>query len=154
MIALADTLAPEQIALSLKSTDRKAAIREAASLLQNAHDVLDWETLLAGLEKSAPCLDHGEGDFAICLPHVRTDAVRAMVMSVARYLEGLSFPDSTKPVRYIFCIGVPKAMDKDYLRIVGLLTRILREPEYESELRAAKTANDFIEVLTRLEAKL
>jgi PTS system nitrogen regulatory IIA component len=154
MISIADTLDLDRIRLKLTSTNRAEAIRETADLLRTASEVLDWEALCEGLIRSAPCLaEHGR-DFSICLPHVRTDAVHTMVMSVGRAVPGIVVPDLPEPARYIFCIGVPKALDSDYLRIVGLLTRILKAPVAEAELRTAATAEDFLDVLTRLETEL
>jgi mannitol/fructose-specific phosphotransferase system IIA component (Ntr-type) len=154
MIAIADTLRPESVRLTLTATSGPAAIDEVAALLETAPAVLDWDELHAGLHRSAPCLAENDAAFAICLPHVRTDAVNKMVMGVGRSLEGFRFAGCALPVRYVFCVGVPKAMASDYLRIVGLLARILKEPAAESALAAAETPVEFINQLSALEAKL
>jgi mannitol/fructose-specific phosphotransferase system IIA component (Ntr-type) len=154
MISIADTLRPERIRLALTATSSTAAIRETAGLLQNVTEVLDWAALSADVLRSAPCLSEQGSDFAICLPHARTDAVKTMVMSIGRSVEGIAFPDCAEPVRYIFCIGVPKALASDYLRIVGLLARILKDPRAEAELRAVSTPAAFLDWLTALEARL
>ena len=67
---------------------------------------------------------------------------------------GVAFPEVELPVRYIFCIAVPRALAADYLRIVGLLARVFKDPAAERELRAAETSGDFIGLLSRREAKL
>ena len=121
MIALADTLTADRIGLALEAPDHHAAIRIVADLLRGAEDVLDWEELAESLRGACPCLAESGGSFAICLPHARTDSVHAMVMSAGRFDAGIAFPGCALPVRYIFCIGVPKAMENDYLRILGLL---------------------------------
>lgn len=154
MISIADTLRPERIRLALAASDRDAAIRETASLLQSAPTVLDWDTLLADLFKSAPCLCDRDSAFAFCLPHARTDAVSTMVMSLGLAPDGIPFPECERAVRYIFCIGVPKALATDYLRIVGLLTRILKDPANEAMLRTASTPAELLDELTALEARL
>ena len=154
MISIADTLRPERIRLSLTATAPEAAIRETAALLQSTPEVLDWNALLAGLLSRAPCLAERDADFAFCLPHARTEAVNTMVMSIGIAPDGLVFPDCEKPVRYIFCIALPQAMATDYLRIVGLLTRILRDPANEAMLRSAPSATELIDELTGLEARL
>ena len=154
MISIADTLRPERIRLALAATTGDAAIRETAALLRSSPEVLDWKTLLAGLLNRAPCIAEEGSDFAFCLPHTRTDAVSTMVMSIGISAAGIVFPDCEKPARYIFCIGVPKALAADYLRIVGLLTRILKDPRNEAALRAAGSAGELIEELSELEARL
>ena len=45
-------------------------------------------------------------------------------------------------------------MANDYLRIVGLLVRILKDPATEERLRAAKSGTEFVDCLSELESKL
>lgn len=154
MISIADTLEPDRVRLSLNSTISSIAIDEVAAALRNVSEVLDWDELHAGLHRSAPCLAETGGEFALCLPHARTDAVTSMVMAVGRSAKGVQFKGCGAPVRYIFCIGVPKALANDYLRIVGLLARILKQPKTEQALRNAQTPIEFIHHLSVLEASL
>ena len=154
MISIADTLEPERIRLSLTSKVTSIAIDEVAASLRNVPEVLDWDELHAGLHRSAPCIAETGGAFALCLPHARTDAVTSMVMAVGRSLEGVNYQGCSSPVRYIFCIGVPKALANDYLRIVGLLARILKLPRTEQALANAQTPIEFLHHLNVLEATL
>jgi PTS system nitrogen regulatory IIA component len=154
MISIADTLSLDRIRLQLDAADGTAAILETANLLRNVPAVLDWPSLYAGMLKAAPCLSEQGSDFAICLPHARTEAVSGMVMSIGRSLNGIAFSASPSRVRYLFCIGVPQALAQDYFRIVGLLMRILRSVTMEEPLRRAKTPKDFLNHLSALEAKL
>jgi len=154
MISILDTLHPESVSLQLGATTGREAIHETAELLRGRLPVLDWDQLHAALYKSAPCLTEDGGNFGLCLPHARTDAVASMVMSVGFSRHGVEFSGCAVPVRYIFCIGVPKTMANDYLRIVGLLVRILKDPETEAQLRSSLTAADFIQRMTELEVKL
>lgn len=154
MITIADTLTTDRVALDLVAADHHTAIQQVADLLENVPEVLDWEALCCGLRASAPCLTERGAPFAICLPHARTDAVTGMVMSVGRFMDTIPFPDCEHAIRYVFCIGVPKAMASDYLRIVGLLARILKEPGSEALLHEAQSPQEFVERLSRLEARL
>jgi mannitol/fructose-specific phosphotransferase system IIA component (Ntr-type) len=154
MITIADTLAPDRIRLNLPAQPGPAAIDEVAEMLRNAPEVVDWEVLHELLPRSSPCLVEAGGEFAVCLPHARTDAVTSMVMAVGRSPEGLPFEGCIAPVRYIFCIGVPKALATDYLRIVGLLARILKHPATEAALRDVESPQKFIDELSVLEATL
>jgi PTS system nitrogen regulatory IIA component len=154
MIAIADTLDSDCVALNLTSTTSREAIEETASLLRGQLPVLDWEDLRANLHKSAPCLTEADGTFSLCLPHARTDSVTTMVMSVGISRVGVPMSGCEVPVRYIFCIGVPRTMANDYLRIVGLLVRILKDPQTELRLRTAASGDEFVQRLTELEVKL
>jgi PTS system nitrogen regulatory IIA component len=154
MITVADLLRPDHIALQLRASDPKSAIDEVAGLLKNVPEVLDFPALLKGVHSSAPCLPEPGGGFALCIPHTRGECVSEMVMSVGRSEAGIVFPNVEIPVRYIFCIAVPRALAADYLRIVGLLARVFKDRSAEAELRAAATGSDFIDLLSRREAKL
>jgi len=154
MITIADILPADHVALDLVETTPRAAIDEVAALMRNDIAVADWSALLTGVRAVAPCLPEAEGGFAICIPHTRGECVSAMVMSVGRSAAGIAFPGVDLPVRYIFCIAVPRALAADYLRIVGLLARVFKDPTAERELHAADTPSGFIALLSHREAKL
>lgn len=153
MITIADILRPDHVLLNVRGSTPESAIGEVAAPLRTDERVLDWEPLLAGFFKVAPCLP-ASPQFAICIPHTRTDHVTSLVMSVGRSVEGIRFPGSAVPVRYLFCIGVQLALAADYLRIVGLLARIVKDPASEARLRTATTGLEFVQALSRLEARL
>jgi PTS system nitrogen regulatory IIA component len=154
MIPLIDTIAPNGVLLHAKSVSLAAAVAEVAAPLRTDPRVIHWEKLFGGMRKMPTCLADCDGDFALCIPHAKTDAVLTMVMSIGRFDAGLTVPDCPQPVRYLFCIAVPTTHDSDYLRIVGLLARMLNDRSTEALLRAAETPEEFIATLARLEAKL
>ena len=154
MITVGTLLRPDHVALDLESTTPVAAIDEVAALVKSHPAVLDWEALLAGVHASAPCLPEPGGGFSLCIPHTRGECVDSMVMSVGRSEAGIVFPGVELPVRYLFCIAVPRSLAADYLRIVGLLARVFKDPQTEGDLRAAATVPEFVELLSRREAKL
>jgi PTS system nitrogen regulatory IIA component len=154
MITIESLLPLDHIALDLAAETPQAAIDEVAALVKNHPAVIDWEAMRKGVHGSAPCLPENAGAFSICLPHTRGECVSRMVMSVGRSAAGIAFSGVEFPVHYIFCIAVPRALAADYLRIVGLLARIFKDPAAERELRAATAASVFIEHLSRREAKL
>ena len=153
MTTIADILRPEHVALEVHGETPEAAIGEVAAPLRTDERVLDWDAVLAGFFKVAPCLP-ASPQFAICIPHTRTEQLTSLVMSVGRSAEGIAFPGCAVPVRYVFCIGVQIALAADYLRIVGLLARIVKNPVSEEQLRTAATGLEFVHALARLEAKL
>lgn len=154
MITVADLLRPEHIALQVRASKPKTAIEEVAALVRTDPAVLDWEALLQGVQASAPCLPEPGGGFSLCIPHTRGECVNGMVMSVGRSEAGILFPGVELPVRYLFCIAVPRALAADYLRIVGLLARVFKDRTAEAELRGAEHGAHFVELLSRREAKL
>jgi PTS system nitrogen regulatory IIA component len=154
MIPLADLLLPEHVELHPRATSQSAAIREIAALLKDDVRVLNWEELHAGMQAAAPLITEQGAPFGICLPHARTDAVSALTMSAGRFDHGLIVEGCAQPIRYLYCIGTPHALASDYLRVVGLLMRIAKDPKAEEQIRVAATPEEFLATLTRFEAKL
>ncbi len=154
MITISDILHPKNIALDLRAKEAKSAIDEVTALLKSNPGVSDWEALYKGVHSAAPCLPEPAGGFSLCIPHTRGECVSSMVMSVGRSEAGIVFPGVALPVRYLFCIGVPRALAADYLRIVGLLARVFKDRTAEEELRVIETGEDFVNRLSRREAKL
>ena len=154
MITIQDTLFPEDVLLNLEVSTATDAIARTSALLKDDERVLDWRLFQEELLAHPPCRVDDDVAFGICIPHARTSAVNEMVMSAARLRSSLLFPECTKPVRYLFCIGVPKALASDYLRIAGALMRIFKDSTAESELYSAPTPREFVSVLSRLERKL
>lgn len=54
----------------------------------------------------------------------------------------------------MFVLGTPKSSPGDYLQLVGLLCRLLKEPADSAALFAAATPDAFIQTLLALEARL
>lgn len=154
MITIADTLLVEDVTLDLRVKTPEAMIDHVARLLLDDERVLDWAEFHRVLNTHPPCRVSEQSDFGICIPHARTSAVSEMVMSAARIAGVLRFSDCPQPIRYIFCIGVPKTMASDYLRIAGALMRIFKDANAEQELRKASSPAEFVEVLSRLEKRL
>jgi mannitol/fructose-specific phosphotransferase system IIA component (Ntr-type) len=154
MITISDILRSDRISLDLRATQAKPAIDEVTAMLKSDPGVADWDALYKGVHGSAPCLPEPGGGFSLCIPHTRGECVSSMVMSVGRSEAGIVFPGVEYPVRYLFCIGVPRALAADYLRIVGLLARVFKDRTAEAELRSVQNGADFVSCLSRREAKL
>jgi mannitol/fructose-specific phosphotransferase system IIA component (Ntr-type) len=154
MITIPDALSAEHIELDLAAANAEEAIAHVAGLLRHDARVLDWSAFYQAVRHQVPCRLAEAGDFSICLPHARTSAVAELSMSAGRVAGILPFPGARFPVRYIFCIGAPKALAGDYLRVVGALMRIFSDPHAEALLRTATTKQEFLEVLGAGEMKL
>jgi mannitol/fructose-specific phosphotransferase system IIA component (Ntr-type) len=155
MIAISSLLSRERILLEGEGiVSPETAVTAVVELLRKNPHVISWEKLAAGLSvgEKAPCAALRGCEFAVCIPHVRTDAVSGMVMGMGRFAAGIQFEGCPVPVRYIFCIGLPPAMNADYLAVVGLLTRFLRISGREEELRRAESPERILEILVRFQA--
>jgi mannitol/fructose-specific phosphotransferase system IIA component (Ntr-type) len=150
---LAPLLVPERITLNVQSTQRTAALYEVAGLLDGHPAVTDFQgfynELLARERIDTTCLGN-----EIALPHARTEHVTRIVMAVGRSDPGVYFDNSNQTIRLIFVLGTPKANAGDYLQIVGVLCRILKDAANRDALLHAPTTGDFIQTLLDLESRV
>ena len=153
MITIADILHPEDIDLALKMSNQEEAINHVAALLREDDRVKDWNAFYSGLASKQPCVA-AAGGTEICIPHTRTNSVTGMVMSVGRSKGGIMVKDADTPVHFIFVIGVPVALAADYLRIIGALARIFKDPMHRERLRQASSPDQFLTLLAAAEMKL
>ncbi|MEO8206211.1 MAG: PTS sugar transporter subunit IIA [Chthoniobacterales bacterium] len=129
--------------LALTATDKASAIHEVTGRLRGDARVTNWETFeKAVLERDAPAmLSCGYG---ICIAHGRTSGVSTLVMAAGRSEEGIVFPEIADPVRLVFVAGIPAALSSEYLRLVGAIVRICRDPEMLQKILAVKDAKKFV----------
>lgn len=153
MMTLANTLKVSDIRLDLEAQELNAATAELANLLRHDRRILDWSQFANELAAQAPCMA-GEGERRFCIPHARTESVQTLVISAGRSRAGLSLAGEEGRCHYVFVMGIPSALAAEYLRIIGALARIFREPAAEKRLRKAETPEEFHEILSEFEMKL
>jgi mannitol/fructose-specific phosphotransferase system IIA component (Ntr-type) len=149
---LAQLLDPTRVTLDIHSAESTGALREVAGLLEGHPDVTDfagfYSDLLARERIETTCLGN-----EIAFPHARTEHVTRIVMAVGRSDPGVYFENSDQTVRLIFVLGTPKSNAGDYLQVVGLLCRILKNPLGRETLLGAATPDAFVRAMLELEAK-
>jgi mannitol/fructose-specific phosphotransferase system IIA component (Ntr-type) len=150
---LALLLDPARIVLNLQSTRRIDALYEVAHLLDGQPDVTNFQgfynELLAREGLDTTCLGNG-----VALPHARTEHVARIVLAVGRSDHGVFFENSSQTVRLLFVLGTPKSNAGDYLQLVGMLCRIIKDAANLETLLKAPTTADFIQTLLALEARV
>jgi len=152
MIEIEDIISPDHVRLALKSSTRSEAIQEVLQLLKNDPRIRDWDAFQESvLSKDPPAIGHGT--LGICIAHTRTNAVGKIVAAVGRSTAGVSFPDLKQPVKLVFVIGIPAAMDSEYLRLVGAIARTCQDGPMLSRMLSVGKPKDFIEVLAKGEKR-
>jgi mannitol/fructose-specific phosphotransferase system IIA component (Ntr-type) len=150
---LASLLIPARITLAVQSTEHAAAIHEVVRLLDGNPEVTDFQgflgELLARESVDTTCLGNG-----IAIPHARTEHVSGIVMAVGRSNAGIYFENGNETIRLIFAMGTPRANAGGYLQVVGVLCRIIKDPANCEALLSASTAEDFMQTLLDLEARV
>ncbi len=139
--------------LSLRADAKTAAVEEVLGQLRGDARVTNWEELRnVVIERDAPAIEH-EGR-CICIAHGRTKSVSALAMAAGRSERGIICPETRLRVHLLFVVGIPAAMDSEYLRLVGAIVRVCRDAAQMRELLAASDAASFVECLAAATERL
>lgn len=141
-----EILHSSDVNLSLRADGKSAAVEELLGSLRGDERVTNWEELRkAVVERDAPAIEHdGRG---ICVAHGRTKAVSTLTMAAGRSETGVTCPETALRVHLLFVVGIPAAMDSEYLRLVGAIVRVCRDESLMAELLAATDGDAFVECL-------
>ena len=145
-------LKKNRIDLDFKSCGSKEeVITELAKGLKGAKEVVDFDQYLAEVFERESIGTTGIG-FGLALPHARTDAVKSIVIRVARINDGIDFKSlDGEPVKLVFLMGTPKAEVQKYLKVLSNLTRLLKKELFRTSLLEAISAEEIIEIFKREE---
>jgi mannitol/fructose-specific phosphotransferase system IIA component (Ntr-type) len=130
---------PSLVRLDLEAPDRETALRRTAELLAADPRLGNWEDFWSSIG-GRQVVELAETGSSAILAHGRGQSVREVALAAARW----SAPDGP---RLIFVFAIPAAMSEEYLRQVGALARICREPEKSAALLAAATPGEFARLL-------
>ena len=130
---------PARIRLGLAATDRDAALRATAELLSGDPRVGSWEEFWSSIG-ARQVVDLSDCSGSVMIAHGRGDSVQALALAAARWT-------GTGGDQLVFVFAIPSAMSGEYLRKVGALARVCREPDKLAGLMAAATPEDFAALL-------
>ena len=147
MSILTDSLLNKDIRLRLKATDPRDALEEILSHLRSDHRVLDWDKLRGCLIANAQSETFKECPGAMFLHHGRTESVSTLVLAAGRSETGFSTLPAAKKTHLVFVAAIPKAMNNEYLRILGAISRLCREEECVKALLAVNQSEKFLALL-------
>ena len=151
MTSIAEILKPAQVDLKLQATTKEEAIERVLDLLRGDPRVEDWERLhQAVLKRNAPALE--QAGVGILIAHGRTNSLDGLVMAAGRLEIPLVCKEIASPVRLVFVAGIPRAVDMEYLRVVGAIVRIFRDKHQLERLLGVKESVRFVSLLSSQES--
>ena len=151
MIRLRDILQPENVQLAIDARSREEAIHQVAELLRSNTHLKDWKEFYRELNERDGGAKTNLGS-GLALPHIRTAAVNDMVMAFGRLVAPVDGDHGS--IRFVVIIGIPKTMDAEYLRLVGILMRVFRSDELRTQLEQAKKPAEVLDVFEHGETEL
>jgi len=141
MIRIRGTLLPEHILLGMTARSREETIRQLAESLHSDTRISDWQEFLRALAKREAA-GKVNLQYGLTLPHVRSSAVTKMLMAFGRLTDPL--PEKDGPLQFAVLVGMPRAMDAEYLRLVGTLMRIFRNEKLREKLLLAQNPAEIL----------
>ncbi|QYF72234.1 fructose-specific PTS transporter subunit EIIC [Cryobacterium sp. PAMC25264] len=145
-------ITPELVALDKNLGDAPATvIRHLAELVAGAGRATEIEGLYAdALAREAKTSTGIPGGLAI--PHCRSAAVTEPTLAVARLSQPVDFGSADGPADLIFMIAAPEGADQDHLKILSKLARSLMKSDFTAALRAAKSPEEIVTLVTDIVA--
>jgi fructose-specific phosphotransferase system IIA component len=142
----------DRIALDFVAADTKeATIKKVAECIKKFPEIKDFDQYVQDVFDRETLGTTGIG-FGLALPHARTDAVKSIVVYVARVKDGIDFKSlDGEPAKLIFLMATPKTEVQSYLKMLSNLTRLLKKELFRTALLEAKTAEEFIAIFKREE---
>ena len=147
-----DILSPESMIMDLKATTKDEAINEMADL-EVARGIVNnkekfVESIWAREKESTTGIGGG-----IAMPHARNEYINKARVLFAKSEKGVDFDSlDQQPVHLFFMITAPAGADNTHLQALAKLSSLLINPDLVEKLKAAKTADEVIDLFSQAEA--
>lgn len=150
---VSEFLPPRRINLHLAANEKTEAIESVLTLLSGDPCVRDFDELRTAIFKNdAPVV--AEDGCALIIAHARTESVTRLVLAVGRPLTPFLIPECPSPVILVFIAGIPGAFNSSYLRTIGSIARICKNPHDRQRLMTATTPAAFSAIIGEAGKKL
>ena len=147
-----DILSPESMIMDLKATTKDEAINEMADLEVATGIVNNKEKFVESIWTREKESTTGIGG-GIAMPHARNEYINKARVLFAKSEKGVDFDSlDQQPVHLFFMITAPAGADNTHLQALAKLSSLLINPDLVEKLKAAKTADEVIDLFSQAEA--
>lgn len=148
-----DLLSVDAIELGISAADKEAAIDQLVALHEKVGNLADVAGYKAAIMKreSESTTAIGEG---LAVPHAKTAAAKQAGLAAVTIPDGVDYdaPDG-QPATLAFMIAAPEGAGDAHLEILSRLMVMLMDPDFGAALRAAKTPEEFLDIINKQEAE-
>lgn len=147
-----DILSPESMIMDLQATTKEEAINEMADLEVATGVVNNKEKFVESIWAREKESTTGIGG-GIAMPHARNEYIKKARVLFAKSEKGVDFDSlDQQPVYLFFMITAPAGADNTHLQALAKLSSLLINPDLVEKLKAAKTADEVIDLFSQAEA--
>lgn len=137
-------LQEEGIILDLKSRNKEGVLREMAANMQQQLPQLDADGIFQVVRDREMIGSTGVGN-GIAIPHGKMSELDRVLLSFGRSGNGIGFDSQdNQPVHLLVMILSPEEMVDDYLKTLGAVSRLLKDPGTRRHLRATDSLGDIV----------
>ena len=147
MSILTDSLLAKDINLNLKASGHQDAFEELLSPLRGDERVKDWEKLRAKLTLPLPPRAESLQEYPILLHHGRSEHVTDLIITAGRSNSGITIPGQKGKIDLVFVAAIPGALNNEYLRILGAISRVCSNENALGKLKQASSPSSFLNIL-------
>jgi|AntRauTorckE6833_2_1112554.scaffolds.fasta_scaffold07520_3 PTS system fructose-specific IIC component len=150
---IAELINKDLITLSLKSTNKKDVIRELAEYLKIADKINDFDAYVKAIEEREAQGSTGVG-YGVAIPHAKTESVKTPALVFGKTDTPINYESSDNDdADLFFMIAAPKGGENLHLQTLAKLSRKLIHEEFRDALRDAKTKEDILTILNKIDGK-
>jgi PTS system nitrogen regulatory IIA component len=133
---ISDFLAPTDVIVDLRASDKDQLLRELSQRAAAALD-LDVEAVTAEILKREQLGSTGMGD-GVAIPHARIPNLSRPFGMLARLRREIDFAAiDERPVDLVFLLLLPGAAEGEQLNVLASVARRLRDPSVAASVRKA-----------------
>ncbi|MBT8809412.1 PTS fructose transporter subunit IIABC [Lactobacillus delbrueckii subsp. bulgaricus] len=143
-----DILSPESMIMDLQATTKDEAINEMADLEVATGIVNNKEKFVESIWAREKESTTGIGG-GIAMPHARNEYINKARVLFAKSEKGVDYDSlDQQPVHLFFMITAPAGADNTHLQALAKLSSLLINPDLVEKLKAAKTADEVIDLFS------
>ncbi len=149
---ITDLLKKQGISLGVSAKDKRDVIDQLVSLHEKCGNLKDASAYKEGILKREEMGTTAIG-MEVAIPHAKSEAVKAPALTAVTVPNGVNYdaPDGAD-CKLIFMIAA--TLDGDvHLEVLARLMQMLMDPEFTSQLKDAKTADEFLKIIDAKETE-
>lgn len=150
---ITDLLSKESILLNVDVKDKDACLVKLVDLMDASGKISDKKSYLDAVHEREKEGTTGVGN-GIAIPHGRCKGVKEPGLAAMTIPSGVEYNAlDSKPVDLAFIIAAPEGSGTVHLEILSKLATMLMDENFVSDLKKAKTVEEFLKIIDVAEAK-
>lgn len=149
-----EILTLETILAEVKADNKEDSIKELAEFLCQNHAIADKSELVRVLLEREKLGSTGIGE-NVAIPHAKMKGLKKIIAAFGISKNGVEFDSlDHEPVNFIFVLIAPENATGTHLKALAKISRLLKNPEFKSNLLKASTREDVYNIILNEDSKL